>query len=146
MVARTNAEDRGLNRQSSIRPWVVMKIYLANKDSNKHFPYTLYKSMCQILCNQLGIILLKNSKCAQCYFQASLLHRIREFPLLKIGKANGLFAIAVDMEAEKKAACPVKHHTWPACCPFPWKCSKPQVHYRDKIDTGPNKKGSRPEP
>ena len=40
MVARTNAEDRGLNRQSSIRPWVVMKIYLANKDSNKHFPYT----------------------------------------------------------------------------------------------------------
>ena len=41
MVARTNAEDRGLNRQSSIRPWVVMKIYLANKDSNKHFPYII---------------------------------------------------------------------------------------------------------
>ena len=103
MVARTIAEDRGLNRQSSIRPWVVMKIYLANKQQ----ALPIYKMMCQILCNQLGIILFKNSKCAQCYFQASLLHRIREFPLLKIGKANGLFAIAVDMEAEKKG-CPAQ--------------------------------------
>ena len=101
--------------------------------------------------NELGITLFKNSKCAQCYFQASLLQRIREFPLLKTGKPNGLFAIAVDMEAypprrKNRLPCPVKHHTCPACCPIPWKCSKPRVHYRGKIDGGPNQKCSRLEP